>query len=232
MEFGIEEIRRAFSKASIALDGRGISICYTYRGGWFDQSINVKDTMEWLLSNSDGFSVSIRVNKLIRLRFFTKLPMDTLALYPPIDDSAGLSLDEMRSVIDYDSDNVADFVQFFYDVDLSDNEAIMRRLGEFIDRASDDEVVRHLPQTERFLQMRGISQRILSDGFICDVESSEPDESTGTGFIEFSIDDESHIPDVVKGDLKNGFAKLLGISSDFAIEGSVCDGVLNMDFFV
>ena len=225
-EFKTDDVRKAFSKASVVFAQNGISVSYTHKDSWVTQTLDVKPVFEWLLCACNGFSITIKPNEFIRFFFRVDLPLESMVFYPPIESEIEISLDDLISSIT--PDGKERISEFFYGVDFLDEDAVFEKLREFVPEDDNGNLI-PLHESVRFERIKRLARVVLDHGFYCDLEFDGVG-SDGVGFASFTIDGESHIPSSISGDLKLALVNLIRESGYFGFECSVCDGVIVLSF--
>lgn len=219
----VEAIRDAFPKGSVMINHSGIFIYYTSRSGWVTESID-KQTLMGLIGSADAFGIDYSSRKFTRLIFRREIDNQEIVFYQP--RTREITLDDLREILENEHNPPRDFVDFFEDVDLRDEDALRERLSEWFKFSRDFENANDAA-SERLDRIFNLCSRVF--GF-CEIEADEPDS-------EYDGSVEIRFPENVKrimwysGNLKDSLLEILGNSSEVSIETNVQDGYFSMFFY-
>jgi len=134
----VNELHKLFSKATMAIDNRGISAMYsnealqnvfsTLGPSPYDEKWRSRLLRE-LLSRSEAFDVVLKPDELSALRFSIEGISNDTVLYPPIERQ--LTVEELRSITEEAcanrplSEEGERFLSFFVGADLTDEDEVL-----------------------------------------------------------------------------------------------------------
>ena len=228
----IQGIRNVFSKASIIVDDK-ISAMYTFKDGWITQSIDNghKRVLAELIDESEYVIISYKAGKNVKLAFqYPHLTTGANSVYPPIVRE--LSTAEKEEMLKESQESVnEEFVDFFVDADLSDDNAILERLGEWIELKNKSEKGNSvfLANTRGWQEFLDLCL-LFANMFACETEVTEPSHDFA-GCVEVRFPEGITKPFRIIGERKRVLSGLMERISEMDIECSVNDGYFTMAFY-
>lgn len=90
---GLEEIRKAFSKASVIMDANRIIIMYNDKGLTVYQELlgDMMKTFRWLIKESRGFAVNVEQDKTVTMAFDICTGLSGTEFYWPIERQVNMA---------------------------------------------------------------------------------------------------------------------------------------------
>lgn len=158
----IEDIRKTFSKATIAISGRAIHVIYDDRRGFITQEFEKKQisVILELLEKCDVFGVSQKLRQYTKFSFimWESPPNNVAGLFRPLRKQYHLKPEEIRRIVE--SDPSEEFLDFMGDVDGSDRQAFFSKFMEWMElleeREGNQELPRNCIRASPFRKIRGI----------------------------------------------------------------------------
>ena len=110
---GLDNIRRAFSKGSVALGGHRIIIAYNDIGLTVYQELvddEAMSTLRWLINECDWFSINVKEGRIVTLTFSVDTGLRDAVLYQPIERQ--IDLLKIAEELDKEVTPGEDFIEF------------------------------------------------------------------------------------------------------------------------
>lgn len=228
-------IRDIFSKANIAVENNKIIISYI-GNGWKTESWDDIESLNFLnmIFSSDEISAHIEPGifyiTINNAEILKKSKSDLLESVLYKAKEIEISVEDIQSINNLSDDNAKEFCDFFEDVDLSDDSAVLQRLSEWMDKKN--EGIPHIINMEhirKFQEMQGIIKSIQSKSFF-DSRIIKPDYLYA-GSVSIDLDSEIR-SDYELGGFKDEFNRLFSLSVAVALEVNTDDGFAALTFYI
>lgn len=228
----VNDIRNCFSKGSVTISPRGISVFYTFKERWVSQSIfdDSIDVFRGLLKSCDVFGIDRSVGKFVKFLFYSEsLGECETVFYNPTENE--VSLEELQEIA-IDSERGKEHAEFFIGVDLDNDDEVLARISEWVSlvNARNKSNIEAFMPKNKWRKMKSDAEevaRILG----CAVECNEPSGDYGGDFT-MCFAEESPSSIRIQGEEKKKLEEFIEDYDGISIELYVNEGFLNISFFL
>lgn len=225
MSISIEDIRRTFSKAIVAINGRVIHIIYDDRRGFITQEFEKKQisVILELLKKCEVFGISQKLKRYTKFSFAMREspPSDLAWLFRPLRKEYRLKPEEISKIVtNEESDR---FFEFMSEVNTKDKKALLARFLEWMELIEENEGKPKLPENcirvSSFSKINGILREM---GNYAAFEAEVFEDSAHIYF------DNAPISVECSRNFKNLLIEAIELCSFVSIEIEVNEGYLNL----
>lgn len=226
---GINSIRNTFSKGSIVIGDKSVSVIYADQD-WVTQSIDGKHktVLSGLLESSERFTIRIKKGNSIKLGFISGMDSQKVIYYSPLEKE--ISKEKIEELIK-SMEPSKEFIEFFDGVNMQDEDVVLDKMSEWVNKVS-EKWKRKVRNIDKLRGWPIIKEKALkfANANGCQTEILDPND-----IFDGSIN--IQIPEVFTRSLvfvdknKNDLIELVDLCEEVGMEMNPKEGYLNIILF-
>lgn len=222
----IDKIRNSFSKGSVVVSGKNISVVYSDQD-WVTQTFkdSNKDLFSDLINSSGKVSIILKKGNSVRYGFINGDGDQRVIYYSPLErDTLREDLDKLMN--DFKPDK--EFLEFIDGLDFNNEIETVNKMSEWIDRINNKNRIK-VHELNKFKAWPEFKHKALlfAKKYACDTDIIEPDDISD-GNITIQIPDIFNKPIIILDEWKNMLVSLIDMSGLVDLEMNPAEGYLNI----